>query len=181
MRPRSGMNGTPFSAAWNCACSAGQVASRMRIVPARIAAVKRGAGPNSPRLTAEVSSVSTQPAPISRSACKRRGRQRDEMQALDAAPDQRARRRHRHARSLARHREHTAVGDRREGFVERADDHGHVQSEIPLPAAGRVGEKVVRHCLSSRGHRDHTILPTRSRIGLLRSALRLPLPARGER
>ena len=42
----------------------------MRIEPARIAAVKRGAGPNSPRLTAEVSSVSTQPAPINRSACK---------------------------------------------------------------------------------------------------------------
>ena len=64
------MNGTPFSAAWNCACSAGQVASIMRIAPERIAAVKRGAGPNSPRLTAEVSSVSTQPAPISKSACK---------------------------------------------------------------------------------------------------------------
>ena len=32
--------------------------------------MKRGAGPNSPRLTAEVSSVSTQPAPISMSACK---------------------------------------------------------------------------------------------------------------
>ena len=70
IRPRSGMNGTPFSDAWNAACSAGQVASFMRIVPARIAAVKRGAGPNSPRLTAEVSSVSTQPAPISRSACR---------------------------------------------------------------------------------------------------------------
>ena len=64
------MNGTPFSEAWKAACSAGQVASFMRIAPARIAAVKRGAGPNSPRLTAEVSSVSTQPAPISRSACR---------------------------------------------------------------------------------------------------------------
>ena len=42
----------------------------MRIAPARIAAVKRGAGPNSPRLTADVSSVSTQPAPINKSACK---------------------------------------------------------------------------------------------------------------
>ena len=30
--PRSGMNGTPFSAAWNAACSAGQVASFMRMV-----------------------------------------------------------------------------------------------------------------------------------------------------
>ena len=38
------MNGTPFSAAWNAACSAGQVASFMRIAPAMIAAVKRGAG-----------------------------------------------------------------------------------------------------------------------------------------
>ena len=41
----------------------------MRMDLPRIAAVKRGAGPNSPRLTAEVSSVSTQPAPISMSAC----------------------------------------------------------------------------------------------------------------
>ena len=64
------MNGTPFSAAWKAACSAGQVASFMRIEPAMIAAVKRGAGPNSPRLTARVSSVSTQPAPIRRSACR---------------------------------------------------------------------------------------------------------------
>ena len=32
--------------------------------------MKRGARPNSPRLTAEVSSVSTQPAPISMSACR---------------------------------------------------------------------------------------------------------------
>ena len=68
--PRSGMNGTPFSAAWNCACSAGQVASIIRIEPARIAAVNRGAGPNSPRLMADVSSVSMQPAPINKSACK---------------------------------------------------------------------------------------------------------------
>ena len=64
------MNGTPFSAAWNAACSAGQVASFILIEPFRIAAVKRGAAPNSPRLTAEVSSVSMQPAPISRSACR---------------------------------------------------------------------------------------------------------------
>src|SRR5947208_9122888 len=42
----------------------------MRIVLPKIAAVKRGAGPNSPRLTADVSSVSTQPAPISTSACR---------------------------------------------------------------------------------------------------------------
>jgi hypothetical protein len=42
----------------------------MWIVPAVIAAENRGAGPNSPRLTAEVSSVSTQPAPIYKSACK---------------------------------------------------------------------------------------------------------------
>ena len=68
--PRSGMNGTPFSAAWNAACSAGQVASIMRMAAALIAAVKRGAGPSSPRLTADVSSTATQPAPIRRSACR---------------------------------------------------------------------------------------------------------------
>ncbi len=134
--PRSGMNGTPFSAAWNCACSAGQVASRMRIVPARIAAVKRGAGPNSPRLTAEVSSVSTQPAPISKIRLQGRGRQRDQMQALDAAADQRARRRHRHARGFARHRQHAAVGDRRERFIERAGDHGHEREVTPCDCSG---------------------------------------------
>ena len=79
--PRSGMNGTPFSAAWNAACSAGQVASFMRIEPPRIAAVKRGAAPNSPRLTAEVSSVSTQPAPIKQVGLQARGRQRDQRAA----------------------------------------------------------------------------------------------------
>ena len=42
----------------------------MRMAAPVIAAVKRGAGPNSPRLTAEVSSMSTQPAPISMSACR---------------------------------------------------------------------------------------------------------------
>ena len=64
------MNGTPFSAACKAACSAGQVASIILIAPASTAALKRGAGPNSPRLTALVSSVATQPAPISRSACR---------------------------------------------------------------------------------------------------------------
>ena len=64
------MKGTPFSAAWNATCSAGQVASLTRIAPDVTAAVKRGAGPNSPRLTAEVSMVSTQPAPMSKSACR---------------------------------------------------------------------------------------------------------------
>src|SRR5262249_16689050 len=68
--PRSGMKGTPFSAAWNAAWSAGQVASLTRIAPDVTAAVKRGARPNSPRLTAEVSMVSTQPAPMSKSACR---------------------------------------------------------------------------------------------------------------
>ena len=42
----------------------------MMMVPPVTAAVKRGAGPNSPRLTALVSSVPTAPAPISRSACR---------------------------------------------------------------------------------------------------------------
>ena len=125
IRPRSGMNGTPFSAAWNAACSAGQVASFMRIVPARIAAVKRGAGPNSPRLTAEVSSVSTQPAPISRSACRLEVGSAISVQPLDAAADQRARRRHGDAGALARHRQHAAIGDGRERVVERAGDGRH--------------------------------------------------------
>ena len=68
--PRSGMNGTPFSAACKAACRAGQVASFMTMVPLRMASEKRGAGPNSPRLTALVSSVSMQPAPINKSTCR---------------------------------------------------------------------------------------------------------------
>ena len=68
--PRSGMNGTPFSDACKAAWRAGQVASIILIAPEVTAAVKRGAGPNSPRLTALVSSVATQPAPINKSACR---------------------------------------------------------------------------------------------------------------
>ena len=86
----------------------------MRIVPARIAAVKRGAGPNSPRLTADVSSVSMQPAPISKSACK-----------VDVGSVTRCRRltpRRISARvaaigtpeDFARHRQHAAVDNRRQ-------------------------------------------------------------------
>ena len=68
IRPRSGMKGTPFSAAWSAAWIAGQVESRMATSPPSTAALKRGALPSSPRLTAAVSTVATQPAPISRSA-----------------------------------------------------------------------------------------------------------------
>ena len=63
------MNGTPFSVACRAACRAGQVVSLRRIAPDVTAAMKRGAAPNSLRLTADVSSISTQPAPIRRSAC----------------------------------------------------------------------------------------------------------------
>ncbi len=51
-----------------------------------------------------------------------RGRQRDQRQPLDAAPDQRPRRRHGDAGALARHRQHAAVLDGRERVVERAGD-----------------------------------------------------------
>src|SRR4029079_10646075 len=68
IRPRSGMKGTPFSDACKAACNAGHVASFILIAAEVAAAEKRGAGPNSPRLTALVSSVSMHPAPISRSA-----------------------------------------------------------------------------------------------------------------
>ena len=68
MRPLSGMKGTPFSAAWSAAWIAGQVDSWIATSPLSTAALKRGALPSSPRLTAAVSTVATQPAPISRSA-----------------------------------------------------------------------------------------------------------------
>ena len=74
-----------------------------------------------------------------------RCRQRDQMQSLDAAPDQRARRRHGDARRFTRHRQHAAVGDGRERFLERAGDHGHETYHRPTansacslsPRAGR--------------------------------------------
>jgi hypothetical protein len=93
------------------------VASFILIVPAVIAAEKRGAGPNSPRLTAEVSSVSTQPAD-QKVGLQTRGGQRQQMQPLDAAPDQRARRFHRHARHLAGHDQQAAIGDGRQRFFD---------------------------------------------------------------
>jgi hypothetical protein len=49
--------------------------------------------------------------------------QRHEVQALDGAADERARRRHGDARLLARHRQHAAVGDGRQRFIEAAGDH----------------------------------------------------------
>ena len=53
-----------------------------------------------------------------------RGRQRDEVQAFDAAADQRARRRHGDARRLARYGQHTTIGDGRQSFLDRPGDHG---------------------------------------------------------
>ena len=50
--PRSGRNGTPFSAACRPAWITGQVESRISIAPALTAAMKRGAGPCSPSVTA---------------------------------------------------------------------------------------------------------------------------------
>jgi len=64
------MKGTPFSLACRAECTAGQVVSRMAMVPERTASEKRGAGPASPRLTAAASMTFTQPAPISRSAAR---------------------------------------------------------------------------------------------------------------
>ncbi len=58
------------SAACSAAWIAGQVASMTRNVPAVTAAAKHGAGPVSPRLTAEVSMTESAPAPISKSACR---------------------------------------------------------------------------------------------------------------
>ena len=81
--------------------------------------MNRGAEPNSPRLTAEVSIVATQPAPISRSACRlevgsvtscsrRTPRRISARVASMATPE-----------TFARYRKHAAVGDRRKRFIER--------------------------------------------------------------
>jgi len=68
--PRSGMNGTPFSAACSPAWIAGQVESRSVMRPFLTASVKRGAKPYSPSVMAAASTLPTQPAPISMSAWK---------------------------------------------------------------------------------------------------------------
>ena len=67
IRPRMGMKGTPFSTACNWVCSAGQVESRISIVPPSTARPKQGASPYSPSVTAAASTAATQPAPISMS------------------------------------------------------------------------------------------------------------------
>ena len=63
-------NGAPFCAAIRPAWTAGHVASMTLRLPAFTAALKRGAPPASPRLTALVSTSATQPAPISISTCR---------------------------------------------------------------------------------------------------------------
>ena len=122
------MNGTPFSAACNAACSAGQVASFMRIVPAVTAAVKA-------RRRAELAEADGRgfqrldaAGADQQIGLQARRRQRDEVQPLDAAPDQRARRFHRHAGHFARHHQQAAVRDRRERFVDRAANFGMSKS-----------------------------------------------------
>jgi hypothetical protein len=70
MMPRKGMKGTPFSDACRPAWMAGQVASHISISPALMAAVKRGARPCSPNVTAAASMRATQPAPTSMSTWK---------------------------------------------------------------------------------------------------------------
>ena len=133
------MNGTPFSAAWNAACSAGQVASFMRIEPSRIAAVKRGASAE----LAEADRGCFQRLDAARAdqqvGLQGRGRQRDQVQPLHAAADQRAGRRHRHAGAFARHRQHAAVGDGRERVVEVAGDGRHGADSIDGCEARQVG------------------------------------------
>ena len=64
------MNGTPFSLACRPAWIAGQVESRIVTRPVETASRKRGAWPYSPRVTPDVSTTATQPAPISMSAWK---------------------------------------------------------------------------------------------------------------
>src|SRR3546814_1885929 len=59
IRPRMTLNGAPRSAACRPAWIAGQVASSTRSPPAFTAAVKRGASPFSPNVTAERSEEHT--------------------------------------------------------------------------------------------------------------------------
>ena len=69
IRPRKVRKGTPFCTAIRPAWIAGQVLSRSSISPRKTARMKQGAPPASPRLTALVSTVRTNPAPISMSSC----------------------------------------------------------------------------------------------------------------
>ena len=120
------MNGTPFSVACSAACTAGQVASLMRIVPPMTAALKRGAPPNSPRLTAEVSIVCDAAGADEQVGLQARGRAGDEVRfftprrisarvASIATPE-----------DSARDQQHAAVADGRDGVVHAVRQHRHV-------------------------------------------------------
>ena len=89
--PRSGMNGTPFSAACSPAWIAGQVESRISIAPALIAATNRGAAPclaerHGGGLDALHAAGADQQIGLEAEL-----RHADQMQIPGAAPDQRAR------------------------------------------------------------------------------------------
>jgi hypothetical protein len=101
------------------------------------AAVKRGAEPSSPRLTADVSSTATQSAPIEIGLQARCG-QRHEMQIAHAPPDQCPRGLHRHASDFARHRQHDPVMDGRQGVFDRLG----YQRQGSYPAGARKQERL---------------------------------------
>ena len=132
--PRSGMKGTPFSDACNAACSAGQVASIISMVRPVMAAEarRRTEFAQADRAGFQRRHAAGADQQIGLQA---RGRQRHQMQIFDAAPDQRARRRHRHARDLARHHQHAAVGDDAERVVERFRGLKHAVRRCTLPFA----------------------------------------------
>ena len=87
-----------------------------------------------------------------------RGRQRDQMQPLDAAPDQRPRRRHWHARGLSRGT--ASMQPSMIGARASSSDAGNHRHDRDYTAACRVGKIAVRRSAWA-SHR--AILPTRRR------------------
>ena len=93
------------------------------MVPALIAAVKRGAGPMLAEADGRCLERRDGAGADQQIRLQGRGRQRDEMQAPDAAPDQRPRRRHGDAGLFARHRQDGAVGDSLQRGIKGPNDH----------------------------------------------------------
>src|SRR5207237_4267529 len=81
-----------------------------------------------------------------------RGRQRRQRELPHAAPDQRPSRRHCDARGLARHCQHAAIDDRRQGFVEGADEHAAASKANRHTLTGAPARLLCRCAISATAY-----------------------------
>ena len=128
--PRSGMNGTPFSAACRPAWIAGQVESRIVMRPRETASRKRGARPYSPSDTADASTTRDAAGADQQVGLQAGLRHGDQLQVADASPDQRAHGCHGAARVVRGHRQAGSVGDPRGELLDGLEASAHVEEGI---------------------------------------------------